>query len=66
MMGPEAMGITTVTYDWWHDKVCRNFLFGKCPHIVFSNTVSAFVNDGARGSSRAEDGSGSMPKGSLG
>jgi hypothetical protein len=40
MMGPEAMGIKQQNYDWWDDKVCRNFLFGTCPHLVFGNTVS--------------------------
>jgi RNA-binding protein Luc7-like 2 len=40
MMGPEAMGIKQQNYDWWDEKVCRNFLFGTCPHLVFGNTVS--------------------------
>lgn len=40
MMGPEAMGIKQQKYDWWDEKVCRNFLFGTCPHLVFGNTVS--------------------------
>jgi RNA-binding protein Luc7-like 2 len=39
MMGPEAMGIKQQKYDWWDEKVCRNFLFGTCPHLVFGNTV---------------------------
>ena len=39
MMGPEAMGIKQQNYDWWDEKVCRNFLFGTCPHLVFGNTV---------------------------
>ncbi|EIW65997.1 small nuclear ribonucleoprotein [Tremella mesenterica] len=38
MMGPEAMGVAVINYDWWDDKVCRNYLFGTCPHNVFSNT----------------------------
>lgn len=40
MMGPEAMGIKQQSYEWWDEKVCRNFLFGTCPHLVFGNTVS--------------------------
>ena len=43
MMGPEAMGLTIVNYNWYDDKVCKNFLFGTCPHIVFSNTVSSII-----------------------
>lgn len=39
MMGPEAMGYTPVNVDWWSEKVCRNFLFGTCPHLIFTNTV---------------------------
>ncbi|KAK8864678.1 hypothetical protein IAR55_001930 [Kwoniella newhampshirensis] len=38
MMGPEAMGIQPVQLDWWNEKVCRNFLFGTCPHLIFGNT----------------------------
>ncbi|OCF38632.1 small nuclear ribonucleoprotein [Kwoniella heveanensis CBS 569] len=38
MMGPEAMGIQPVNVDWWSERVCRNFLFGTCPHILFGNT----------------------------
>ncbi|WWC94556.1 hypothetical protein V866_001402 [Kwoniella sp. B9012] len=38
MMGPEAMGIQPINVDWWSEKVCRNFLFGTCPHILFGNT----------------------------
>ncbi|WWC62191.1 uncharacterized protein I303_104786 [Kwoniella dejecticola CBS 10117] len=38
MMGPEAMGIQPINVDWWSEKVCRNFLFGTCPHIIFGNT----------------------------
>ncbi|WWC89012.1 uncharacterized protein L201_003929 [Kwoniella dendrophila CBS 6074] len=38
MMGPEAMGIQPINVDWWSEKVCRNFLFGTCPHLVFGNT----------------------------
>nr|XP_019007540.1 small nuclear ribonucleoprotein [Kwoniella pini CBS 10737]OCF46321.1 small nuclear ribonucleoprotein [Kwoniella pini CBS 10737] len=37
-MGPEAMGIQPINVDWWSEKVCRNFLFGTCPHIIFGNT----------------------------
>nr|XP_019046562.1 small nuclear ribonucleoprotein [Kwoniella bestiolae CBS 10118]OCF25492.1 small nuclear ribonucleoprotein [Kwoniella bestiolae CBS 10118] len=37
-MGPEAMGIQPINVDWWSEKVCRNFLFGTCPHILFGNT----------------------------
>jgi len=33
------MGIKQQNYDWWDEKVCRNFLFGTCPHLVFGNTV---------------------------
>lgn len=40
MMGAEAMGITQQNIDWWDEKVCRNYLFGTCPHILFGNTVS--------------------------
>ena len=40
MMGPEAMGVQVVSLDWWSEKVCRNFLFGTCPHLIFGNTVS--------------------------
>lgn len=43
MMGPEAMGIQPVNVDWWSEKVCRNYLFGHCPHLIFGNTVSASV-----------------------
>ena len=39
MMGPEAMGIKQQNYEWWDEKICRNFLFGTCPHLVFGNTV---------------------------
>jgi hypothetical protein len=39
-MGAEAMGITQQNVDWWDEKVCRNYLFGTCPHILFGNTVS--------------------------
>ncbi|RSH89027.1 splicing factor [Saitozyma podzolica] len=38
MMGAEAMGITQQNVDWWDEKVCRNYLFGTCPHILFGNT----------------------------
>ncbi|WVF71173.1 hypothetical protein IAT40_005971 [Kwoniella sp. CBS 6097] len=38
MMGPEAMGIQPVNVDWWSERVCRNFLFGTCPHVLFGNT----------------------------
>ncbi|KAK4686541.1 RNA-binding protein Luc7-like 2, partial [Tremellales sp. Uapishka_1] len=38
MMGPEAMGIQPINVDWWNEKVCRNFLFGTCPHLIFGNT----------------------------
>ncbi|KAI0277244.1 hypothetical protein BGY98DRAFT_981323 [Russula aff. rugulosa BPL654] len=38
MMGPEAMGITTVNLSWPDEKVCRNFLCGTCPHTLFTNT----------------------------
>jgi len=40
MMGPEAMGVQVINLDWWTEKVCRNFLFGTCPHLIFGNTVS--------------------------
>jgi len=40
MMGPEAMGVQVVNLDWWDERVCRNFLFGTCPHLIFGNTVS--------------------------
>jgi hypothetical protein len=40
MMGAEAMGITQQNVDWWDEKVCRNYLFGTCPHVLFGNTVS--------------------------
>jgi hypothetical protein len=40
MMGPEAMGTQVINHDWWSEKVCRNFLFGTCPHVLFGNTVS--------------------------
>ena len=40
MMGPEAMGVQVVNLDWWNEKVCRNFLFGTCLHLIFGNTVS--------------------------
>ena len=39
-MGAEAMGHVVVKLDWWNEKVCRNFLFGTCPHLIFGNTVS--------------------------
>lgn len=39
MMGPEAMGVTVIKLDWWDDRVCRNYLFGTCPHLIFGNTV---------------------------
>jgi len=38
MMGPEAMGVTNQNLNWWDEKVCRNFLCGTCPHILFTNT----------------------------
>ena len=34
------MGHVVVNLDWWNEKVCRNFLFGTCPHLIFGNTVS--------------------------
>lgn len=38
------MGTQVVNLDWWDMKVCRNFLFGTCPHTIFGNTVSAAWN----------------------
>ncbi|ORY26318.1 hypothetical protein BCR39DRAFT_566030 [Naematelia encephala] len=38
MMGAEAMGGKVEHLDWWSEKVCRNFLFGACPHVLFGNT----------------------------
>lgn len=40
MMGAEAMGITTTQLSITDEKVCKNFLCGTCPHVVFTNTVS--------------------------
>ena len=34
------MGVSVIDLDWWNEKVCRNFLFGTCPHLIFGNTVS--------------------------
>ena len=39
MMGPEAMGVANANLHWSDEKVCRNFLCGTCPHILFTNTV---------------------------
>lgn len=39
MMGPEAMGVADANLHWSSEKVCRNFLCGTCPHILFTNTV---------------------------
>ena len=44
MMGPEAMGLQVVNLDWWDERVCRNYLFGTCPHLIFGNTVSRLVD----------------------
>ena len=41
MMGPEAMGTADAHLHWKDEKVCRNFLCGTCPHVLFTNTVSA-------------------------
>ncbi|KAL5532574.1 LUC7 [Sanghuangporus sanghuang] len=38
MMGPEAMGVANANLHWSDEKVCRNFLCGTCPHILFTNT----------------------------
>ncbi|KAI5116341.1 hypothetical protein M0805_009177 [Coniferiporia weirii] len=38
MMGPEAMGVANANLSWQDEKVCRNFLCGTCPHILFTNT----------------------------
>ncbi|KAH8116814.1 hypothetical protein DFH11DRAFT_1577664 [Phellopilus nigrolimitatus] len=38
MMGPEAMGVANANLSWTDEKVCRNFLCGTCPHILFTNT----------------------------
>ncbi|KAG7092644.1 hypothetical protein E1B28_008983 [Marasmius oreades] len=38
MMGPEAMGVANANLVWSDEKVCRNFLCGTCPHILFTNT----------------------------
>ena len=40
MMGAESMGIVTVKLHFTDPKVCKNYLCGTCPHIVFTNTVS--------------------------
>jgi hypothetical protein len=39
MMGAESMGIITVQLEFTDEKVCKPFLCGTCPHIVFTNTV---------------------------
>lgn len=39
MMGAESMGITVVHLHFTDDKVCKSFLCGTCPHVVFTNTV---------------------------
>ena len=46
MMGPEAMGVPVINLDWWNEKVCRNYLFGTCPHLIFGNTVSRIEAQG--------------------
>ena len=38
MMEPEAMGATNANLVWSDEKVCRNFLCGTCPHVLFTNT----------------------------
>ncbi|KAL7415869.1 hypothetical protein BDY24DRAFT_337756 [Mrakia frigida] len=38
MMGAESMGIIKVKLHFSDDKVCKNYLCGTCPHIVFTNT----------------------------
>lgn len=38
-MGAESMGIVTVQLSLTDDKVCKNYLCGTCPHVVFQNTV---------------------------
>ena len=40
MMGPEAMGVANANLHWQDEKVCRNYLCGICPHVLFTNTVS--------------------------
>lgn len=37
------MGIVTVKLHYTDAKVCKNYLCGTCPHIVFTNTVSAYL-----------------------
>ena len=32
------MGVSVQNHDWWSDRVCRNYLFGTCPHILFGNS----------------------------
>jgi hypothetical protein len=41
MMGAESMGLIRVKLHFTDDKVCKNYLCGTCPHIVFTNTVSS-------------------------
>jgi len=38
MMGPETMGLQNASLVWSDEKVCKNFLAGTCPHILFTNT----------------------------
>ncbi|PAV24047.1 small nuclear ribonucleo [Pyrrhoderma noxium] len=38
MMGPEAMGVANANLHWQDEKVCRNYLCGICPHVLFTNT----------------------------
>ena len=65
MMGPEAMGVANANLQWTDEKVCRNFLCGTCPHILFTNTVSfdlqlAFMHDKGAHNARLENRLGSV------
>jgi len=66
MMGPEAMGIQILNLDWWDDRVCRNFLFGTCPHLIFGNTVRSITTRSSPGPAlTAENGPRPMPQDAL-
>lgn len=47
-MGAESMGLIRVKLHFTDDKVCKNYLCGTCPHIVFTNTVSSCSMEGDR------------------
>lgn len=67
MMGAESMGIVTVQLSMTDEKVCKNYLCGTCPHVVFQNTVCPHSADGwtTTSSARGHRRRGSSPLSTL-